>query len=78
MVVLLTKSELTSNGRSSDRRTTQEGIAFPTSSNILETEVRTAVRVATLVFSPKIAGVYRPEDVDSWLRAMIYKPEYGD
>jgi malate dehydrogenase (oxaloacetate-decarboxylating)(NADP+) len=55
-----------------------KGLLFPPQSNILETEVRTAVRAATLVFDRKLAGVDRPGDVDSWLRAMIYKPEYGE
>jgi malate dehydrogenase (oxaloacetate-decarboxylating)(NADP+) len=44
----------------------KNGLPFPPLSNILETEVSTTVRVATLVFSPKIAGVYRPVDSASW------------
>lgn len=53
------------------------GMLFPPQSNVLETEVFTAVRVATLVFDRDLAGVDRPRDVDSWLRAMVYKPRYG-
>jgi malate dehydrogenase (oxaloacetate-decarboxylating)(NADP+) len=55
----------------------KKGLLFPLQSNILETEVRTAACVATLVFDRSLAGVNRPQDVNSWLRAMVYKPLYG-
>ncbi len=53
------------------------GLIFPPQSNVLETELRTAVRVATLIFDRNLAGVSRPSDVNAWLRAMVYKPVYN-
>ena len=52
------------------------GMLFPPQSNILETEVRTAERVARLVFERSIAREDPPKDINAWLRAMLYKPEY--
>lgn len=53
-----------------------QGLIFPPQSNVLEAEVRTAIRVATLIFDRNLAGVDRPSSVDTWLRSMVYKPEY--
>ena len=53
------------------------GMLYPPQSNILEAEVRTAERVAALVFERNLAGVERPKDINSWLRAQLYKPEYA-
>jgi malate dehydrogenase (oxaloacetate-decarboxylating)(NADP+) len=55
----------------------RKGLLFPPQSNVLETEVRTAVRVATLVFDRDLARVDRPKDIDSWMRAMVYRPQYS-
>jgi malate dehydrogenase (oxaloacetate-decarboxylating)(NADP+) len=52
------------------------GMLFPPQSNVLETEVRTAERVAQLVFERKLAQVDRPKDIAAWMRGMLYKPEY--
>jgi malate dehydrogenase (oxaloacetate-decarboxylating)(NADP+) len=52
------------------------GLLFPPQSNILETEVRTVKRVAGLVFERNLARVDEPNDINAWLRAMLYKPEY--
>lgn len=52
------------------------GMLFPPQSNILDTEVRTAERIARLVFERSLARVDRPKDTSAWLRAMLYKPEY--
>jgi malate dehydrogenase (oxaloacetate-decarboxylating)(NADP+) len=54
----------------------KQGMLYPPQSNILEVEVRTAERVATLVFDRKLARAKRPKDIDSWLRGMLYKAEY--
>jgi hypothetical protein len=35
------------------------------------------VRVATLVFDRNLADVGRPSDINAWIRAMVYKPEYS-
>jgi malate dehydrogenase (oxaloacetate-decarboxylating)(NADP+) len=46
-------------------------------SNILETEIQTAARVAKLVFDSGLAGVERPADMVSFIRRHVYKPEYS-
>src|SRR5919108_4316884 len=52
------------------------GMLFPPQSNILDTEVRTAERVARLVFERSLARVDPPKEINAWLRAMLYKREY--
>src|SRR6516162_3961589 len=52
------------------------GMLFPPQSNILETEIKTAVRVARLVFEEGLAGVPRPDDFEAFIRGHLYKPEY--
>ena len=53
------------------------GMLFPPQSNILETEIRTAARVARLVFERGLAGVERPDDLRGvFIRSRVYKPEY--
>jgi malate dehydrogenase (oxaloacetate-decarboxylating)(NADP+) len=58
------------------REELERGMLFPPQSAILESEVRTAVRVATLAFDRQLAQVERPKDVDAWIRGMLYKPDY--
>lgn len=55
-----------------------KGMLFPPQSKILETEVRTAERIATLIFDRNQAGVDRPGDIGTWLRDMLYQPEYRE
>ena len=52
------------------------GMRFPPQSNILETEIKTAARVARLVFEEGLAGVPRPDDFEAFIRGHLYKPEY--
>lgn len=52
------------------------GMLFPPQSNVLDTEVRTAERVAELAFERSLARVNPPKDINAWLRGMLYKPEY--
>jgi malate dehydrogenase (oxaloacetate-decarboxylating)(NADP+) len=52
------------------------GMLFPPQSNVLESEVRTAERVAKLTFDRNLAQVERPKDIHAWLRGMLYRPEY--
>ena len=56
----------------------KKGLLFPPQSNILEAEVRTAVRIAALVFKRNLARVDQPKNINAWLRAMLYKPQYGN
>jgi malate dehydrogenase (oxaloacetate-decarboxylating)(NADP+) len=54
------------------------GMLFPPQSNILETEIQTAARVAKLVFDSGLARVERPGDILAFIRANVYKPEYSE
>jgi len=54
----------------------EQGLLYPPQSNILETEIQTAVRVAKLVFDSGLARVDRPNNMDAFIRQHVYKPEY--
>ena len=54
----------------------KQGSLYPTQSNILESEVKTAVRVAKVVFDKGLARVDRPADIEAFIRQHVYKPEY--
>jgi malate dehydrogenase (oxaloacetate-decarboxylating)(NADP+) len=54
----------------------KQGLLFPLQSNILESEIQTAARVAKLVFDSGLARVDRPPDMVAFIRRHIYKPEY--
>ncbi len=55
----------------------KQGLLYPLQSNILETEIQTAARVAKLVFDLGLARVERPADMVAFIRRHVYKPEYG-
>ena len=55
----------------------KQGLLYPSQSNILETEIRTAARVAKLVFDSGLARVKRPADMVAFIRGHVYKPEYA-
>ncbi len=55
----------------------RQGLLYPLQSNILETEIQTAARVAKLVFDSKLARVNRPRDMVALIREHVYTPEYG-
>jgi malate dehydrogenase (oxaloacetate-decarboxylating)(NADP+) len=54
----------------------KQGLLYPLQSNILETEIQTAARVAKLVFDSGLARVERPNDMVAFIRRHVYKPEY--
>jgi malate dehydrogenase (oxaloacetate-decarboxylating)(NADP+) len=54
----------------------QHGMLYPPQSGIFEIEVRTAERVAALVFERGLARVKQPKQIGPWLRAMLYRAEY--
>lgn len=54
----------------------KQGMLYPPQSNILETEIKTAARVAKLVFDSGLARVDRPADMEAFIRSHVYKPEY--
>jgi malate dehydrogenase (oxaloacetate-decarboxylating)(NADP+) len=55
-----------------------QGLLYPLQSNILETEIQTAARVAELVFDSGLARVERPADMVAFIRKHVYKPEYTE
>jgi malate dehydrogenase (oxaloacetate-decarboxylating)(NADP+) len=55
----------------------KQGLLYPLQSNILETEIQTAARVAKLVFDSGLARVPRPADMVPFIRRHVYKPEYA-
>ena len=56
----------------------KQGLLYPVQSNILETEIQTAARVAKLVFDADLARVARPTDMVTFIREHVYKPEYAN
>jgi malate dehydrogenase (oxaloacetate-decarboxylating)(NADP+) len=54
----------------------ENGMLFPSQSDILETEVTTASRVAEFMFDKELAQVDRPRDIRAWIEGQLYKPEY--
>ena len=55
----------------------QQGLLYPPQSNILESEIQTAARVAKLVFDSGLARVSAPlTDMVSFIREHAYTPEY--
>jgi malate dehydrogenase (oxaloacetate-decarboxylating)(NADP+) len=56
----------------------KQGLLYPLQSNILETEIQTAARVAKLVFDADLARVPRPTDMVTFIRKHVYKPEYAN
>jgi malate dehydrogenase (oxaloacetate-decarboxylating)(NADP+) len=53
-----------------------KGRLFPSQTNILETEVTTATRVAEFMFDEGLAQVERPSDTRSWIEGQLYRPQY--
>jgi malate dehydrogenase (oxaloacetate-decarboxylating)(NADP+) len=54
----------------------QQGLLYPPQANILETEIKTAARVAQLVFDSGLARVDRPADIEAFIRSYVYQPAY--
>jgi malate dehydrogenase (oxaloacetate-decarboxylating)(NADP+) len=54
----------------------KQGLLYPLQSNILETEIETAARVAKLVFDSDLARADRPADMLAFIRQHVYSPEY--
>lgn len=53
-----------------------QGLLYPLQSNILETEIQTAARVAKLAFDSGLARVARAADMVGFIRDHVYQPEY--
>ena len=59
------------------REERERGMLFPPQSNILATEVATAIAVAEMIFTQNITTVKKPKDIKSWLENKLYNPEYS-
>jgi malate dehydrogenase (oxaloacetate-decarboxylating)(NADP+) len=55
----------------------KQGLLYPLQSNILESEIKTAARVAKLVFDANLARVPRPANMEAFIRKHVYTPEYA-
>jgi malate dehydrogenase (oxaloacetate-decarboxylating)(NADP+) len=53
-------------------------LLYPPQSNILQTEITTAQRVAEVIFARGLAGVERPKDLRAFLEMQLYKPAYAN
>jgi malate dehydrogenase (oxaloacetate-decarboxylating)(NADP+) len=56
----------------------KQGLLYPLQSNILETEIQTAARIAKLVFDSGLARVKRPADMVAFIREHVYDPKYKE
>jgi malate dehydrogenase (oxaloacetate-decarboxylating)(NADP+) len=56
----------------------KQGLLYPLQSNILETEIQTAARIAKLVFDSGLARVSRPTDMVEFIREHVYTAEYHE
>ena len=55
----------------------KQGLLYPLQANILETEIKTAARVAKLIFDAGLARVARPSDMEAFIRSHVYTPIYA-
>ena len=55
----------------------KQGLLYPLQANILETEIKTAARVAKLIFDAGLARVARPSDMEAFIRSHVYTPTYA-
>ena len=54
----------------------QKGMLFPSQSNVLETEITTAVRIVEFMFNQGLATVERPKDLRAFVEGQLYTPHY--
>jgi malate dehydrogenase (oxaloacetate-decarboxylating)(NADP+) len=52
------------------------GLLYPPQTEILKTEIATAVKVCEIIFERGLAGVDKPKDMREFIEAQLYKPEY--
>ena len=53
-----------------------KGMVFPPQKAILDVSFNIATRVAAVAFDSGMARVKKPEDVNNWIKSMLYTPEY--
>jgi malate dehydrogenase (oxaloacetate-decarboxylating)(NADP+) len=52
------------------------GLIYPPQSDILNTSLHVAAKVAKLIFDRDLAGAPRPADIGEFIRSKVYKPMY--
>ena len=52
------------------------GLIYPHQSQILETSLRVAVKVAAWIFDQDLARISRPADIEAHVRERAYRPQY--
>ena len=52
------------------------GMLYPSQSEILQTEVTTATRIAEFMFDNGLAKAKRPADIRAWIEGQLYSPRY--
>jgi malate dehydrogenase (oxaloacetate-decarboxylating)(NADP+) len=52
------------------------GLIYPHQSQIFETSIQVAVKVAEQIFEDHLAGIPRPTDIEEHVRKWAYRPEY--
>jgi len=52
------------------------GLLYPPQSQILETEVKAAERVAEIVFAHGLAGVGRPDNLRAFIQSHLHRPDH--
>ena len=73
--VFIAAAEASAEQVSDDLR--RKGMLYPSQSNILETEITTAVRVVEFMFDKGLATVGRPKDIRAFVESKLYKPAYA-
>ena len=51
-------------------------MVFPPPKAILDVSFNITTRVAAVAFDSGMARVKKPEDVNNWIKSMLYTPEY--
>jgi len=54
------------------------GLIYPPQSDILNSSLHVAEKVAALIFDRDLASVPRPADIGEFIRSKVYQPEYHD
>jgi len=53
------------------------GIVFPPVQNIRKVAEKIAIEVTKFIFDNNLAQIHRPKDIESFIRKMMYNPEYN-
>jgi malate dehydrogenase (oxaloacetate-decarboxylating)(NADP+) len=54
----------------------EAGLLYPPQTDILETEIATALKVCEVIFARGLAGVEKPADPRAFLESQLYRPGY--